>query len=86
MNECCVEILVLQHGSPEHGNAQHTDPEHGHTKVLQVRAREHLMWFCGSCAVMLCNRRCRCYRDVLACEGWTVCIQPDAGAGSIARR
>ena len=29
---------------------------------------------------------CRCYRDVLACEGWTVCIQPDAGADSIALR
>ena len=27
---------------------------------------------------------CRCYRDGLACEGWTVCIQPDAGAGCIA--
>jgi hypothetical protein len=26
-----------QHGGAEHGNAQHTDPEHGHTKVLQVR-------------------------------------------------
>jgi hypothetical protein len=22
-----------QHTDPEHGNAQHTDPEHGHTKV-----------------------------------------------------
>ena len=76
-----VQLGHAQHGGPEHGLAQH-----GHTKVLQVRAREHLMWFCGSCAVMLCNRLCRCYRDVLACEGWTVCIQRDAGAGSIALR
>ena len=28
----------------------------------------------------------RRYRDVLACEGWTGCIQPDAGPDSIALR
>jgi hypothetical protein len=40
VNECCVEsdlVLVLQHGGPEHGDAQHTDPEHGRTKVFHIR-------------------------------------------------
>ena len=33
----------VQHGHAQHGGAEHGLAQHGHTKVLQVRAREHLM-------------------------------------------
>ena len=72
----------VQHGHAQHGGPEHGLAQHGDTKVLQVRAREHLMWFCGSCAVMLCNRRADAIETDWR-EGWTACIQPDAGAGSI---
>ncbi len=47
-----------QHGGPEHGDAQHTDPEHGHTKVfsypLSAVMVDATAWF-----EMLCGREAR---------------------------
>ncbi len=47
-----------QHTDPEHGDAQHTDPEHGHTKVFSSPLSA-VMFYATPWFEMLCGREAR---------------------------